>query len=99
MRGETYVLDFDAGATTARLIEVKINQKNVGSYWDYSKMGPVYLAAARQSLVMKHFTHSFVMDGQTDLDGCIEINMGSDNADVYLDNVSLVRQSRHAERL
>ena len=34
------------------------------------------------------------MDWQTDLDGCIEINMGSDNADVYLDNVSLVRQAR-----
>lgn len=94
VRGETYVLDFDAGATTARLIEVKVNQKNVGSYWDYSKMGPVYLAAARQSLVMKHFAHRFVMDSPTDLDGCIEINMGSDNADVYLDNVSLVRQAR-----
>jgi hypothetical protein len=93
VRGETYVLDFDAGAATARLIEVKINQKNLGSYWDYSKMGPVYLSAARRTLVMKHFAHTFVMDGQTNLDGCIEINMGLDNADVYLDNVSLVRQA------
>ena len=94
VRGETYVLEFDAGATTGRLIEVKINQKNVGSYWDYSKMGPVYLTAARQSLVMKRFTHRFVMDWQTDLDGCLEIHLGADNADVYLDNVSLVRQAR-----
>jgi hypothetical protein len=94
VRGETYVLAFDAGATTARLIEVKVNEKNVGSYWDYSKMGPVYLTAARRGLVMQHFTHRFVMDAQTDLDGCLEINMGLDDADVYLDNLSLVRQAR-----
>ncbi|MCX5644752.1 MAG: aryl-sulfate sulfotransferase [Phycisphaerae bacterium] len=94
VRGETYVLAFDAGATAARLIEVKVNEKNVGSYWDYSKMGPVYLTAARRGLVMQHFTHRFVMDAQTDLDGCLEINMGLDDADVYLDNLSLVRQAR-----
>jgi hypothetical protein len=94
VRGETYVLEFDAGVTAARLIEAKVNEKDVGSYWDYSKMGPVYLTAARRGLVMQHFTHRFVMDSQTDLDGCLEINMGSDDADVYLDNLSLVRQAR-----
>jgi hypothetical protein len=57
-------------------------------------MGPVYLSAARQSPAMHHFTHTFVMDSPTDLDGCIEIHLGSDRADVYLDDVSLIRQAR-----
>lgn len=94
IEGETYVLEFDAGAKSSRLIEVKLNKKNIGSSWDYSKMGPVYLSAARQSLTMKHFAHTFAVERQTDLDACIEINLGSDPADVYLDNVSLVRQAR-----
>lgn len=91
VRGETYALEFEAGAMTPRLIEIKVNKKNVGSFWDYSKMGPVYLPTSRQSLIMKHFTHTFVMEGQTDLDACIEVNVGADAADVYLDNLSLVR--------
>lgn len=57
-------------------------------------MGPVYLAATRGGLVMERFAHTFVMDWQTDLDGCIEIHLGADRADVYLDNVSLIRQAR-----
>lgn len=94
VKGETYVLEFDAAARSSRLIEVKVNKKNVGSFWDYSKMGPVYLSATRQDLVLKHFTHTFVMEGQTDLDASIEIYAGSDDAGVYLDNVSLVRLAR-----
>jgi len=93
VQGETYVLEFDAGANSPRLIEVKVNKKNVGSYWDYSKMGAVYLSTVRESLVMKHFTHTFTMERSTDLEGCLEINLGSDDADVYLDSVSLVRQA------
>jgi hypothetical protein len=93
VQGETYTLEFDAGAQTPRLIEVKVNKKDVGSYSDYSKMGPVYLNATSQGLVMKHFTHTFVMNSQTDLDGTIEINAGADDKDVYFDNVSLVRQA------
>ncbi len=92
--GETYLLEFDAGTESSRLIEVKVNKKNVGSFWDYSKMGPVYLSAARQDLVLRHFAHTFVMEGQTDLDASIEIHAGSDDAGVYLDNVSLVRLAR-----
>lgn len=95
VEGETYVLQFDAGAPSSpRLIEVKVNQKNVGSYWDYSKMGPVYLSTTRGGLVMEHFAHTFMMDRQTDLDGSVEIHLGLDRADVYLDNVSLARQAR-----
>jgi len=93
-QGETYVLEFDAGAEAPRLIEISVNKKGVGAFWDYSKMGAVFLPTARQSLVMKHFTHTFVMDRQTDLDGCLEIKLGADDADVYLDNVSLIRQAR-----
>ena len=94
VQGETYVLEFDAGARSPRLIEVKASKKNVGSYWNYSRMGPVYLATTRQNLVMNHFTHTFVMEWETDLDGCVEVNVGSDSADVYLDNVSLIRRAR-----
>ncbi len=92
--GETYVLSFEAGTKASRLIEVKVNKKNVGSFWDYSKMGPVYLSAARQDLVMKRFTHTFVMNWSTDLEACIEIHVGGERADVYLDDLSLVRQAR-----
>jgi len=93
VQGETYTLEFDAGARTPRLIEVKVNKKDMGSYSNYSKMGPVYLNATPQGLVMKHFTHTFVMESQTDLDGTMEINVGADDKDVYFDNVSLVRQA------
>jgi len=93
IKGETYALEFDAGAQTPRLIEVMVKKKDVGSLWNYSRMGPVYLNTNLQGLVMKHFTHTFVMTSQTDLDGTIEINAGADDKDVYFDNVSLIRQA------
>ncbi len=93
VQGETYALEFDAGAESPRVIEVTVRQKNTGSVWDYGWMGPVYLSPTRQGPVMKHFSHTFVMQYETDLDGCIEINMGADSADAYLDNVLLVRQA------
>jgi len=93
VQGETYILEFDAGAESPRLIEVTIREEDAGSVWDYGWMGPVYLSSTRQGPVMKHFSHTFVMQYETDLDGYIEINVGADSADVYLDNVSLVRQA------
>lgn len=93
VRGETYVLEFDAGAESPRLIEVIVYKHTVGSVSDCSWMGPVYLCTTRQGQVMKHFTHTFVMQYETDLDGYLEVNAGSDGADLYLDNVSLVRQA------
>lgn len=91
-RGAPYLLEFDAGARDPRLIEVRVNRKDVGRYWDYAKMGPVYLPSARQGVVMTHFAHTFVMEAATDLEGCIEIHVGSYDSDVYLDNISLTRQ-------
>ena len=93
VQGETYVLEFDAGAESPRLIEVTIREKNASSLWDYGWMGPVYLSPTRQGPVMEHFSHTFVMQYETDLDGYLEVNAGSDSADLYLDNVSLVRQA------
>jgi hypothetical protein len=93
VRGETYVLGFDAGAESARLIEVKVKEKNSTSGWDYAWMGPVYLTTNRQGPVMKHFSRTFVMQYETDLDACLEVDAGSDSAELYLDNVSLVRQA------
>ena len=94
VQGETYALEFDAGAKAPRLLEVKVNKKNVSRYWNYSRMGKVYLSTVRQDVIMKHFTHTFPMEWSTDLDASIEIHIGSDDADVYLDNISLVRQAR-----
>ena len=94
VRDETYVLEFDAGTTGSRQIEVRVNKKNVGRYWDYAKMGPVYLPAIRQGVLMRHYSHTFTMESATDLEACIEINVGSYDSDVYLDNISLVRQAR-----
>ena len=54
----------------------------------------MYLSAARQDLVMKRFTHTFAMKWSTDLEACIEIHVGGEQADVYLDDLSLVRQAR-----
>jgi len=93
VQDETYTLEFDAGVRIPRLIEVKVNKKDVGFFWNYSKMGPVFLDANRQGIIMKHFKHTFVMTSKTDLDGYIEINVGADDKDVYFDNVSLVRQA------
>ncbi|MBN2131894.1 MAG: aryl-sulfate sulfotransferase [Sedimentisphaerales bacterium] len=93
VRGETYVLEFDAGAESARLIEVKVKEKNSTSGWDYAWMGPVYLTTNRQGPVMKHFSRTFVMQYESDLDACLEVGAGSDSAGLYLDNVSLVRQA------
>jgi len=93
VRGETYVLEFDAGAASARLIEVKVKEKDGPSGWDYAWMGPVYLTTNRQGLAMKHFSRTFTMQYETDLDASVEVNAGSDSAGLYLDNVSLVRQA------
>jgi hypothetical protein len=85
-RGEEYVLEFEARADQPRIIEVKVGQ-NKSPWTDYSKIGFLYLRTRRT-----RFRYTFVMENASDYDARVVFNMGNHNADVYLDNVSLLRK-------
>jgi hypothetical protein len=83
-QGIGYVLEFDARAQPAGIIEVKVEQDE--SPWtDYSKMGYTYITTKN-----KHFRHPFIMEKASDFEARLVFNMGGANFDVYLDNISLM---------
>ncbi len=86
IQGEEYLFEFDAWADATRLIEAKVGQDN-GSYTNYSKIGYTYLTTSNQ-----HFEYTFEMTDPSDLNSRVVINTGSENADVYIDNISLIQK-------
>jgi len=84
IHGETYIISFDAWADESRTMEVKVGKDN--SPWiNYGKYGMSYVTNN-----IKHFHYPFVMEDQTDENSRIEINVGLHDADVTIDNVTLV---------
>ncbi|MBN1781388.1 aryl-sulfate sulfotransferase [bacterium] len=84
-QGETYQFEFDAHADQARTIEAKVGQAS-GSYINYSKIGLSYVRTRTD-----HFTYTFVMEDPTDYYGRAVFNMGTNESDVFIDNISLIR--------
>ncbi|MBN2001173.1 aryl-sulfate sulfotransferase [candidate division KSB1 bacterium] len=79
IKGKSYLLEFDAWAEKNRVINVVIE-----NYRNYSKLGLTSLSTRNQ-----HFSYSFVMNEETDLNAQLIFYLGNSNDDVYLDNISL----------
>lgn len=81
-RGDSYKLTFDASSEQARAIQVSFVSSNGN-----------LLADQVVDLISKTERHTveFTVDLETDNDVELLFNLGGDDSDVYLDNVSLVR--------
>ncbi len=83
VQGEKYLFEFDAWAVSPRTIEAKVGQDE--SPWiNYSKIGLSGVGPAK-----RHYSYEFNMEDPSDPNGRVVINVGDNNADVYVDNVSL----------
>jgi len=83
IQGLSYIFEFDAYADSPRLFEAKLT-KDGDPYTNYGKIGPTALTTSK-----KHFTYEFIMGDASDTQARVVLNAGNDNADIYVDNVSL----------
>ncbi len=81
--GRRYRLEFDAWATRPRPIRVNLS-RDVAPWTDYSKNELSDLTTQPQ-----HFSYEFTMTEPTNIDARVAINVGSDTADVLIDNLYL----------
>lgn len=84
IQGVQYIFEFDAWADRSRAAEIKVGEDS-GDFTNYSEIGYSALGTRK-----KHFTYEFVMNDPSDLNGRVVINTGTDDADVYIDNLSLI---------
>lgn len=83
IQGESYIFEFDAWADASRIIEAKVGQDE--SPWiNYSQIGYSYLTQSKT-----HFSYPFEMESPSDFNARVVFNTGTDNADAYIDNISL----------
>jgi hypothetical protein len=83
LEGHEYLFEFDAYASENRLIEAEI-KKNGSPWTNYSRIGLTYLTEIKE-----HFSHQFTMSEPNEFQARVEFNVGADNGDVFIDNVSL----------
>jgi hypothetical protein len=83
IEGSEYLFEFDAYASQNRYIQAEL-EKNGEPWINYSKMGISYITQELQ-----HFSHQFVMEEPTEFNARIVYNLGGENTDVFIDNVSL----------
>jgi len=83
VQGEEYLFEFEAWSVSPRTIEAKVAQDN-GPWINYSKIGLSGVGPSK-----RHYSYKFTMEHPSDPNGRVVINVGDDNADVYVDNVSL----------
>ena len=85
VKGETYLLEFDAYADANRPIEVEV-RKDGDPWTNYSRKGYTGLSRTKT-----HHSHEFEMTEPNELKARIVVNVGSSDHDVYIDNISLKR--------
>ncbi|MBN1783136.1 aryl-sulfate sulfotransferase [bacterium] len=86
IQGRNYVIGFDAWAVSPRNIEVIVG-KHDSPYTNYSKIGETYLTQK-----LKHFSYQFTMTDPTDSDSWLMIHAGGSEANVFIDNISLIME-------
>jgi len=85
IRGNTYRFEFDAWADKNRGVFFDV-RKNGDPWTDYSKSGGTALTR-----IKNHYTIEFTMNDLTEPNARIVLNVGTNDADVYVDNVSLIQ--------
>jgi len=83
IQGQDYLFEFDAIAETPRIIEARVGQ-NDEPRTNYSRNGLSYITNR-----YKHYSYEFTMQSPSDFNSCVEINCGTDTANIYIDNLSL----------
>jgi len=81
--GQNYLFEFDAWSDANRIVDIFIGADHA-PFTDY---GRISFTALHSEL--KHYTYSFEMVEQTDLNTSVIINAGSTVENIYLDNISL----------
>ncbi|MBN2103545.1 aryl-sulfate sulfotransferase [bacterium] len=85
IRGNTYRIEFDAWADKNRVVWFDVG-KNGDPWTDFSRIGGTALARNK-----KHYAYEFTMNDLTEPNARIVLNVGTNDADVYVDNVSLIQ--------
>ena len=80
-----YIFEFDARATGDKIIEPIIQQYNP-PYNDYSQIGFLNISPSEA-----HYKFSFEMEYATDNNAQIIFNIGGSEVDIYVDNISVMR--------
>jgi hypothetical protein len=84
VQGQIYVLEFDARAIDSpRVIEVEV-KREAWPFTNYSRKGFTYITTT-----MKHYSHEFEMEEESQPNSQIVINVGGSDVGVILDNISL----------
>ena len=83
IQGQNYILEFDARAENTRAMELKLTGDD-SPFTDYSRFGYTALTSTA-----KHFSCYFKMEGPTDNNSRLEINAGTSDINMYIDNLSL----------
>jgi len=86
--GATYRATFDIKAAEQRKVKLKIGGDDDRGWVDYAEIRPFEVSPDWET---KSF--DFVMDDSTDLKARFEFNMGKNDADVWIKNVSLIKVS------
>lgn len=84
-RGEEYILEFDARADAPKAIGVRIHATNAIDK-DVARIGNIAINRRTQQ-----FSFRFFISSSTILDAELSFLLGSDEQDVYLDNIQLKR--------
>ena len=86
-KGYSYKIQFDAKASAARKIAIKLGGDADNSWAVYS---PEYYPEL--STETKHFSYFFTMENDTDPTARLEFNLGLDSNDVWIGNVSVTQE-------
>ena len=80
---EIYLFEFDAYSTEDRIVYFDV-RKNGDPWTNFSKIGGSFLTTN-----IKHYSYEFLMKESSEPEARVVLNVGGDNSDVYVDNVSL----------
>ncbi len=85
VRGQSYVFEFDAYSTGNKPVDAKL-EKDEHPWHNYGSIGSSIITRRK-----RHFRYEFTMQHNTDLEARLVFNCGSNNHNLYIDNVSLTR--------
>ena len=86
-KGYSYKIQFDAKASAARKIAIKLGGDADNSWAVYS---PEYYPELTTEI--QHFSYFFTMENDTDATARLEFNLGLDTNDVWIGNVSVTQE-------
>ncbi|MBN2000906.1 aryl-sulfate sulfotransferase [candidate division KSB1 bacterium] len=83
--GQTYTFEFDVRADKARSIDAHV-ESSIPPYTNYGRIGLSYVTTT-----LERQSYTFVMENSTTSTALVVFNVGSDDGNVTIDNVALIR--------